>query len=260
VKPRVAIRAAIVALALLASFGPAASGERVQRGNLVVSLNGDIAPRQLPRDRASPVALRLEGEVRTADGSTLPRLRQIELALAGQGLLSTRGLPVCPRARLRNADREQALERCGTALVGRGRLTATIFVPQQPPFAVRGRLLAFNGRTKGGRRAVWVHTFASDPPVSIVLPFVVRHRSGAFGTALVARVSRSVGPWPRLASFEMTLWRRFWYRGKRRSYLSASCPVPAHFTAGFLSFARATYGFVDGRSLSIETVRSCRAS
>jgi hypothetical protein len=251
---------AMAALALLAGLGAGlAKGERVQRGNLIVSLNGSIDPRKLPRDRPAPVALSLAGEIRTADGSPLPRVRRIELALAGRGLLFTRGLPVCPRARLRNANRPQALERCGPALVGRGRLAAEVFVPQQPPFEIESRLLAFNGRTEGGRPAVWMHTFSPNPPVSIVLPFVLRRRPGAFRTALVATVPRSVGPWPHLAGFEMTFSRRFRYRGKLRSYLSASCPVPPSFTAGFLAFARATYSFADGRRLSAETVRSCRA-
>jgi hypothetical protein len=35
--------------------------------------------------------------------------------------------------------------------------------------------------------------------------------------------------------------------------------VPPKFTAGFLSFARATYTFAGGEELAIESVRSCRA-
>ena len=35
--------------------------------------------------------------------------------------------------------------------------------------------------------------------------------------------------------------------------------MPPKFTAGFLSFARATYTFAGGEELAIESVRSCRA-
>jgi hypothetical protein len=255
---RRAVAGAAIYLVLLASLTGLARGERAQRGNLIVSLDVDISPRKLPRARPAPIAVRLAGDIRTADGSPLPRLERIELGLAGRGLLSTRGLPVCPRARLRNSSDRQALERCGPALVGRGRLAAEIFLPNQRPFTIHSRLLAFNGRGSGGGRAVWVHTFTPDPPVSIVLPFLVQRRPGAFGTALVAVVPPSAGPWPRLAGFEMTFSRRFRDGGEWRSYLSASCPVPARFTAGFLPF-RATYAFVDGRPLSIEAVRGCRA-
>ncbi len=251
--------AALALFAALALATSAAQGERTQRGNLIVSINGGIVPRKLPRDHPAPVAIRLEGEVRSADGSPVPRVRKVELGLAGHGLLFTRGLPVCPRTRLRNASNRQAIERCASALVGRGRLDAQVFVPHQAPFEIHTHLLAFNGRTKKGGTAVWVHAFATNPPVSIVLPFVVRRRAGAFHTALVIAIPRSVGPLPHLARFQITLSRRFTYRGRRRSYLSASCPVPPRFTAGFLSFARATYSFADGRRLRAETVRSCRA-
>lgn len=257
---RAAGLAALFLVVALAALGAGlARGERAQQGNLVVSLDGAISPRGLPRDRRAPVAVSLSGRLRTADGSPLPRLSGIELALSGRGLLFTRGLPLCPRQRLRNATGAQALERCGSALVGHGRLAAEVFVPRQAPFVVHARLLAFNGRTGGGGVAVWVHAFSARPPVSFVLPFLVRHRPGAFGTALRAALPRSVGPWPHLSSFEMTFGRRYRYRGALRSYLSASCPLPPRFTAGIFPFARATYTFPHGRELSTTIVRGCRA-
>jgi hypothetical protein len=226
---------------------------------LIVSLNGDVSPLEIPRSRPAPVALRIAGQIRTADNSPLPRVRRIGITLGGRGVVFTRGLPVCPRARIRTASSRQALDRCGPALVGRGRLDAVIRVPRQDPFRVEGRILAFNGRTGSGRPAVWVHAFAGSPPVSIVLPFIVR-RSAAdvYRTSLTMILPRSIGPWARLAGFEITYFRRYRYRGRLRSYLSASCPVPSGFTAGFLAFARATYGFADGRQLRVESVRSCR--
>ena len=254
-----ALSLAAVMTVCLALAPGLAHGERAQSGNLIVSLNGGISPLELPRDHPAPVAVRLEGEVRTADGSPLPRVARVELELAGQGLLFTRGLAVCPRARLRNANARQSLQRCGAALVGSGLLEAQVFVPEQAPFSIHARMLAFNGHAGGGGRAIWVHAFSKDPPVSLVLPFVIRPRRGTFRTALIATLPKAVGYLPHLARFQLTLSRNFSYRGKRHSYISASCPVPKPFTAGFLSFARATYGFAGDRRLSIESVRSCRA-
>jgi hypothetical protein len=71
-------------------------------------------------------------------------------------------------------------------------------------------------------------------------------------------VPRSVGPWPHFARFQITVRRRFGYEGAPHSYLSASCPVPKNLTAGFLSFAHATFEFVDGREMTQESVRGCR--
>ncbi|HEX3733982.1 MAG TPA: hypothetical protein VHU86_02390 [Solirubrobacterales bacterium] len=256
---RVVLALGVVAALALALIPGPAQGERAQSGNLIVTLNGGIAPLKLPRRQPAPVAVHLEGKIGTADGSPLPQVKQVKIELAGPGLLFTHGLAVCPQARLRNANDGQALNRCGPALVGRGSLTAQVLIPNQAPFAIHTRLLAFNGRTAAGRTAIWVHAFSSDPPVSLVLPFVVHPGSEAFPTILVATVPRSVGPLPHLAVFHLRLYRRFSYRGRRRSYISATCPVPPSFTAGFLSFARATYSFAGNRRLGIESVRSCRA-
>jgi hypothetical protein len=255
----IAIVLALASVAAAISLAGVAHGERSRVGNLVGTLNGAIAPLALPRAHPAPVSIDLEGKIATSDGTALPQVKQVKVELAGPGVLQISGLPVCPRARLLHADNHQALNRCGPALVGTGSLGAEIAIPNQPPFAIHAKLLAFNGRTAAGRTAIWVHAFASDPPVSLVLPFIVHPGTRAFPTALVAAVPQSVGPLPRLAVFHLHLFRRFRYRGHVHSYLSASCPVPPAFTAGFLSFARATYSFGDGRHVRIETVRSCRA-
>jgi len=259
VRSRLGTLAVLVALAAVLVPG-FARGERSQSGNLIVALNGGVDPLKLPRQHPAPVAVHLEGKIGTADRSPLPQVKQVKIELAGPGLLFTRGLAVCPQPRLSNANDQQALNRCGPALVGRGSLGAQVVIPHQAPFAIRANLLAFNGRTAAGRPAIWVHAFSSDPPISLVLPFVIHPGGKAFGTVLIATVPRSVGPLPRLAVFRLRLFRRFSYRGRQHSYISATCPVPPSFTAGFLSFARATYSFEGDRQVQIESVRSCRAS
>ncbi|HVY96440.1 MAG TPA: hypothetical protein VHA54_05730 [Solirubrobacterales bacterium] len=252
--------AALIAAALLLAVGwaGAARGERTQDGDLIVSLDGAVSPLKLPRQRPAPVSVHLDGGLRTADGSLLPRVTRVELGLPDEGVLSTRGLPVCPARRLRSATTPQALESCRGALVGRGRIEADVLLPNQDPFTIRARLLAFNGRA-GGRRAVLLHAFAAVPPTVVVLPFVVRRGGGRLGTRLVADLPPSLGPWPHFAHFEMTLSRRYTYRGRQRSYISATCPIPPRFTAGFATVARAAYTLLGGRRVSTEITRGCRA-
>jgi hypothetical protein len=151
----------------------------------------------------------------------------------------------------------RAIALCGESLVGRGALSAQVLLPNQDPFELKANFLLFNGKTRVGRPAIWGHAYTSDPPSAFVIPFKVRERVGR--TILITTIRRSLGPYPHVAGFQVEVARRFNYRGKRRSYLSASCPIPKSFTAGFLSFARATYGLADGRELNIESVRSCRA-
>lgn len=250
--------AAIGAVALFCCFAAGASGERTQSGSLVVSLDGGLAPLALPRDNPAPVAVRLAGGLRTTDGTLLPRVTRVELGLPGQGVLDTKGLPVCETQKLRNATTAAALASCRDALVGGGRMEAEVNIPNQPAFAVHANLLAFNGRAKG-RRAVIFHAFAADPPTVVVLPFLLRLHAGRFGTRLVADLPPELGPWPHFARFEVHLFRRFRYRGREHSYLSASCPIPRSFTAGFFSFAKASFTLADGRRVGTSITRSCRA-
>lgn len=250
--------AGAVSVMTLALISPAGA-ERAQSGNLIVSLKGGVTPRKLPRHRPVPVAVRLAGRVLTADVSPIPRVNWIKLELGWRGRLDTLGLPVCSFRRLQFSTSQQVLDRCGPALVGHGRLFAKIFVPKQSPFGVHSKLLAFNGRTKEGGPRVLVHAYTPSPPVAFVIPFSVHHQPGSFRTVLITTIRKSVGPWPRVSNFQIVVSRSFAHRGKRHSYLKASCPVPQRFSAGFLSFARATYSFNDGHQIKVEAVRSCRA-
>lgn len=234
-----------------------ASGERAQSGDLILSLGGRLAPLRLPRSHPAPVSVHLSGSLRTDDGSPLPRMTTMEIGLPRQGTLDTRGLPVCPPRRLHSATTAGALDACRGALVGHGRLRADIILPDQAPLSIDTRLLAFNARV-GGRRALVVHAFGEGVPVAVVIPFLFERRGGRLGTMLVARLPRALGPWPRLASFEMTLSRRFEYRGRRHSYLSASCPIPKALTAGFFSLARAGFTIAGGGHIGTAITRGCR--
>ncbi|HEX6601999.1 MAG TPA: hypothetical protein VF030_05105 [Solirubrobacterales bacterium] len=245
----------LLAACALASF---AHGERVQKGTLIVSLDGRFSPLALPRDRPAPVSVHLDTSLQTSDGSILPRVTRVELGIPQQAVITTRGLPTCSLRRLRDATREKALEACRPALIGRGRMLAQVKIPHQESFGVRASLLAFNGRF-GDQRAVIVHGVATRPPTSVVLPFLFRLRPGRFGTVLVAHLPATLGPWPRFARFQIDLSRRYHHRGRELSYISATCPIPKSNTGGFASLAKATFTLAGGRQLSTEIVRSCRA-
>ena len=215
---------ALAALALIGVLTAAvALGERTQYGDLVVSLDGRLAPLELPRERPAPVAIELGGTLSTTDGDALPRVTRIEFGLPGQGVLFSRGLPICPIRSLTDTTQAAALRHCRKALVGNGWIDAEVVLPNQTPFWIHAPVLAFNGRMHG-RPAVLMHAI-----------------------------------WPHFARFELRISRRFRNDGREHSYLSASCPIPPRFTAGFFSFAKATYTLANGRQVSTAIARSCRA-
>ncbi len=250
---RVLISLLVLGLVVVAG----AAGEQRQRGNLIVSLDGELTPLKLPRDRLAPVAVRLEGGLRTDDGATLPRVTRIALGLPTQGVLDTRGLPRCSPRKLRFRNSAEARRVCEPALVGHGRLRAEVVIPGQAPLAIDARMLAFNARVHGGR-AVVLHAFGEGVPIAVVIRFIAGRGDGRLGTTLVANLPRALGPLPRFAHFEMTLSRRFTYRGQARSYLSARCPIPPALTAGFFSLARSSFSLVGGGQIGTEITRGCR--
>lgn len=250
--------AALVALLALACLAPTPAAAECSGGRGVVAcLGGSISPQVLPRHRPVPISLSLEGAIR-AEGGAPPRLQRFELAFGARGGLDTAGLPVCPRARLRNSTHSQALARCGGALVGRGTIAAEVPLNPAEPILANAQALAFNGRAQG-RPAVWVQAYSAAPPVSFVLPFFLsRPRAGAFGVQLRAPAASALGRWPRLRSFRLRLGRRYRAGGVARSYLSASCPLPPRFHVFRVPLARATYTFTPGPTLSTTILRGCR--
>jgi hypothetical protein len=116
---------------------------------------------------------------------------------------------------------------------------------------------AFNGGERGTRAVIWLLAFASNPPASFVVPVSVQHRPGSLGTHLTGTLPASLGPWPHVSAFHISFSRRFAYRGSVHSYLSASCPVPPRFTGGLIPFARASYFFPAGLTVSTSVARAC---
>ena len=146
-------RRALISGALVVAVGLLAApvhGERAQFGSLIVYLRGGISPRTLPRDHSTPVSVRLQAGIKTAESVPLPRVKKIRLELAYRGVLDTEGLAVCSRTRLRALDTRHAVAACGAAIVGTGSLYSRVFLPSQPPFGLHFQLLAFNGKTDQG--------------------------------------------------------------------------------------------------------------
>jgi hypothetical protein len=249
---------AILALALLLGAG-AAQGELGQAGNIFVSLTGRITPQTLPRLTLAPVTVEVEGGVGTFDGASPPPLRRITIAINRHGRMSNAGLSVCPAGLLESTTSEQALERCGPARVGYGTISANVVLPQISPFPAQGRILAFNGRLHG-KPVILAHIYGANPvPTTFVLPFSIHHpRSGTFGTMLSTKLPPIAGDWGYVKNIELTFHRRYRVAGQAHSFLSANCPVPQGFPGAAFTFARGTYEFANGQTVSTALTRVCR--
>jgi len=254
-------RLAVLASLLVAvSLGTAlARGEIAANDGLFVSFGGDFAPRSLPRDRDVPVTVRLHTSIKTADGSRPPNLRHISFSVNRYGHVSTVGLPACSPGLLESTSSATALSRCRGALVGRGDFYANVEFPDRPPFSVHGRILAFNGRSRG-RPAILLHIYGSTPvDVTVVLTFRIKHPAkGKFGTVLSTTIPRLASDLGYVTDVSLKFDRTYRYRGRERSFLSARCAAPAGFPGAIFSFTRGTFAFAGGKRISTTLTRHCR--
>jgi hypothetical protein len=249
-----------IALAVLVAFGGTiARGELTQKGDLIVALQGRITPHALPRYQLAPVALHVEGSIKTADGSKPPRLRRLTVAINRHGRLFNRGLPVCTTGQLELTTSEEALTACRPALIGRGHFQADVSFPTLSPFPANGTLLAFNGRRRG-RPAILLHIYGAIPVENtFVLPLtIVQRPNGTFGSLLTAKFPTIAADAGYVTGVEFTIARRYTYKGHRYSFLSASCAAPAGFPGAVFPFAKGTFDFVNGQTLTTTLSRDCK--
>jgi len=249
------------ALALLVAIAASvASAELIEHGNLFVRFDGGIAPRALPRRALAPISVRVEGTIRVPAGERPPALQRLKIALNRAGKIDTHGLPICRPGQIDSVDPSQALAACGRALVGSGGIVGETTLPNQRSTTVRGEVLFFNG-VEGGSRTILAHVFETEPtPSTHVFAFTIHRGRGAYGTVLTAEIPAVLrhNESGRLRSIFLQLERRYTYRGRKRSYLSAACSAPQGFDLATFPFARASMTFEDGRMLSSTLVRSCR--
>ena len=243
--------AAVLSAALVVS---AATGETVRYGNLVVSIEGSISPTKLSRRTPTPIALKVSGSIETADGSHVPALKTVALKFDRHGQIYTKGLPTCTRGKLQSTLTARAKKVCGPALVGTGRVSAEIALPEQPPFGASGPLLIFNGAPKGGRPVLIFHVYARVPaPTTFVTEGVIAKASGKYGTSTLIQIPTIVAGQGSLTSFEAKVHKTWTYKGEKKSLLLASCPT------GHL-YAHGEFAFADRTEISGDVARSCTPS
>jgi hypothetical protein len=254
-------RATVLTLAVLvcmAAAGGVARGELAKSGDVVVSFDGGISPRALPRSGVAPVAVGVESAFRSFAGADPPpQLRRISIAINRRGRLFNRGLPTCRVRRIQPATIGAARRICGGAIVGQGRVGVRVNLAGQKPFDFSGRLLAFNAKPGKGGRRILAQVYGIRPPSAFVLTFRIQRRPGTFGTVIETVLPHSARGWAYVTRFEMTLRRTYVWGGKRRSYLSAGCPAPPGFPGAIYPFARAEFDFAGGQRVVSELNRSC---
>lgn len=236
----------------------ASASEVIEHGGVRVSVNAAIAPRRLPRHSDAPIRFSLSARVLSTGESVPPQLRRISIEINRHGHLDGSGLPTCRLQEIQPATTAGALAACRRALIGEGRFSAKVLIPQQAPFPSAGKIVAFNGRWHG-RPAILAHVYGLAPvPTSYTLPFTIGTvRKGTYGTVLSASLPHFTSKWGYVTGISLKIGRSFRSHGAWRSYLAASCPAPAGFSVASFPLSRATLGFSGHKPITQTLVRSC---
>jgi hypothetical protein len=255
--PRLLIAISLLALGLLGAG--LAQAELSQNGNVRISFGGSFTPQALPRHQLAPVTVNIRGAIGTTDGSHPPAVQRVEIALNRNGKLTTQGLPACSGPLLQSTSTETALDRCRPALVGRGSFGAEVELGGNGPVFATGKTLAFYGKSNG-KRALLLHLYITTPVrTTFVLPLIIsRQGEGRFGTVLSAKIPSLAAGLGSVTKLDLTIGRDYTYRGRPRSFLSASCPAPTGFTGVPFSLARGSFYFAGGRKIDTTLSRNCR--
>ena len=244
----------LTALALLVGLGlaGAARAEKEISGNLVVTFDGGITPRALPRTGDAPVTVAIDSGFSTTDGTDPPpQLRQISIGINKDGRIYDRGLPTCQVRKVQPATIAAARRICGGAIVGSGHVQVRVHLANQPPFTFKGPMLVFHAKRADGHRRLLAQVYGLKPPSAFVLNFnILETNGGTFGTVIKTTLPKPARQWAYVTHFDMKLRRIYTYKGQKHSYVSAGLRGPDGFPGAVYPFARANFGFAGRMSTS----------
>ena len=239
------------ALLALLALVPTGQAEVSQRNGVRVAVNGSLSPTRLPRRGSVPVSVSVSGEISPLNEAALPQLQKLTVAINSAGHLDLHGVPHCRIGHINPSTNQEALDACRSSLIGEGRFSADVKLPEQSPFPSEGRLLAFNG-TIGGKPAIFGHIYGTKPlPTSFVLPFRVKQRRGTYGTILEASFPRATGEWGYVTGISLDL--------NKKRFLNAGCPAPKGFPKAVFPLMKTSFSFAGGLKLDNTLIRSCKA-
>jgi hypothetical protein len=244
--------AVIAVLTVAGVASGAGSNEKVVVGNLEFSAGGGFGPKTLSKTTLTPIAFTAEGRIKTLDGTHPQALKEVLVEADKNAAVTTKGYPVCKSGQLQSQDTSHAEAICKSAIIGKGTTGVEIAFPESKVVPVKSKLLVFNGGEAGGIITYYIHAYITVPvPAAIVTTVKIKRiHHGRYGLLATASIPKIAGGSGSVTSFSLKIDKKFTYKGRKVSVLSAKCPD------GKLQ-AHATAVFADGTRASTEFVRPC---
>lgn len=227
------------AFALLFTASTVAKPHVIRAGNLFLRDDGGISPSKLPRRSQAPVSAHIDATIGTTDGSHPPAVRNLVIDFDKSIGINAKGLPACPRGRLEARTTAEARKACPESIVGTGKGEVEVTFPESQPLDAKGPIVLFNGGVRGGTTHLFVHAYVSVPaPTAVVATVeITRISRGRYGIHTVSEVPVIAGGSGSVTRFRISIDRKFTYKGRKVSYLTASCPTGTYYTEGDILFA-----------------------
>jgi hypothetical protein len=252
-RKHVLIVLALGALIAVSAVGiaTAAGGETpvtVKVGNLELTANGGFSPKALSKTKSTPIELKASGEVKEADGSHPPAVREVILEADKAGEVHLKGIPTCKSGQLQATDTAAAEKACKSAIIGSGEATAQVAFAEQNPINVNSKILVFNGGEKGGKATLFIHAYFSNPISGAIVTTVTitKHKHGRFGTLAVAKIPQITGGSGSITKFNLNI----------KKSVAGKNPISSKCEDGKLK-VHVEGKFEDGTKATTEIVRAC---
>jgi hypothetical protein len=226
-------------IALIAAAAAFAKPHVIRAGNLFLKDDGGISPSKLPKHSQAPISAFIDAEIGTTDGSHPPAVKTLDIDFDKSIQVNARGLPACRKIQLEARTTEAAKKACPDAIVGSGDAEVDVAFAESTPFSAKGPLVLFNGGVRGGTTLLFAHAYVSVPvPTAVVATVKIsRIHRGHYGIHTVTQIPEIAGGAGSFIRARLSIDRRFTYRGKRESYITASCPTGRYYTEGKILFA-----------------------
>jgi len=244
----------MIALATLAMLiaAAAASALVLEAGDLVLNANGGFAPTRLPKTEDAPIKIYGGGKASTKSGELPPIVETLEIEFDRHGHVETKGLEVCTSGKLQSTTVPQARRACPNAIVGEGTGSAIVQFPEQKPIPISSPITLFNGPKQGGNDTIIAHAFTTVPiATTFIIPVVIEKiHHGVYGYRTKARIPKIAGGAGHPISGNVTVDRKWTFKGKKYSYVNARCET------GRLQ-AKVKVSFKDGTFLTGSFLKRC---
>lgn len=249
------IAAMIAALAAALAASVAIAGPTVNGpdGN-TQSIDSKITPKKLSKTVLTPATLNvttLTTSTTAATGVPSPAVRAT-IDFDKNVALYTKGLPTCDASKLQNQSTEVAERLCKSSKIGSGHAIALLPVGSKV-YTVEQTVTAFNGVPKGGKPVVILHTYGTTPiqTTLVLIGTVSKYNKEGYGPRLDLEIPLLAGGSGALKEFQVTINRKWRYKGEKRSFISAKCANSKKLKA------RGKFTYLDGQSLTALSTQGC---